>query len=89
MIMLLRRCFRWQYSKVPRHAKVDDQRAMVETDQQVFPASRRGSNHAAGQAICKIVGKRPAQPAVPQGDASDNPAFKMRGNASARDFNFG
>ena len=88
MIVLLRGHVLRQDANVTGHAKVNDQRAMIEMDQQIFAAPSGAAHRAAGQRLCQLQWKRPAQPGMAKFHAADDLSFQMRCNAATRDFDF-
>jgi hypothetical protein len=67
---------------------MDDQRTMIETDQQIFAAPSGGTDPLATQALGQTGWKGPAQTAVTQYDAGNDTAFEMRRDTAAGNFHF-
>ena len=63
---------------MPGHAEMDDQRAVIKSDQQIFAASPCAAYRAPGQALRQIGRKRPAQATVAQRNGGDGTAFQIQ-----------
>jgi hypothetical protein len=70
------------------HAQVNDQRAVRETDQQVFAAPSGQTDRAAAQQRGQIGRKRPAQAGTAHYHAGYDLPLQIGRNAAASDFNF-
>src|SRR3569832_2247595 len=82
MIVFLRVRVGGQNAQMPRHAKMYDQRAMIEAEQQVFAASASAAYRATNQKLVQSFRKWPAQPAVAQHHLAHSASFELRRNAA-------
>jgi hypothetical protein len=88
MVMLVGRRSCRQYAQMPRHAEVNDERALLEIQQQIFPTTSGAPDRLAHQLLFKTYRKRPAQADLSLHDAGNDLALDMRCNAAPGDFNF-
>lgn len=68
---------------------MNDERAMLKMNQQIFTAPAGSGNGATLQKLRQSGWKWPAQAAATHNNAGDDAAFKVRRDAAAGDFYFG
>ena len=78
-----------KHAQMARHAQVDDERACVETDQQVFTAPADLRDALAGQGDGQVGREGPAQALAPEHDLFDHAAFEVGRDAAPGHFYFG
>jgi hypothetical protein len=88
MVMLVRGGLDRQNAKVAGHAKVNNESAMLEVEQQIFSTSPGASNRLANQLLLKIKRKWPAEAFMSLHDTGYDAALDMRRNPTPRHFNF-
>jgi hypothetical protein len=76
-------------AQAARHAKVDNQRAVIESEEKVLGASLDLPDGLANESLLQVGWYRPAQTGIAYGDRSDTSPFEQWGEATASDFDFG
>lgn len=89
MVMFFGRRAARQYPQMARHAKVHDKRPVIEPDQEIFSAPSRRADALTAQEFGEAFWERPSKATMTQRDARNHLPFQMRGDASARYFDFG
>ncbi len=88
MIVQLGRRFRREQRQAPRHAEMQNQRAGVETDENVFGAPLDRAHGLIANIGLETAGDRPAQAPLAHDGAQDPAIEQRRRNAAAGGFYF-
>jgi len=89
VVVFFRRRARGQEAQAAGHAKVQDQRAMLELHQQILAAPPERTDDSSAQQPGQVFRDRPAQPGMAHDRIRDSQPDEMRGQATPRDFYFG
>ncbi len=89
VLVLGRRQCRVNQTQASGHAQMNDQRASLGLDQQVFGTTLDGLDPLAGQTHIEVFRDRPAQPPVTHQHAADTLTDKVWLDTTAGSFDFG
>ena len=89
MIVHAGRCITLDDIHIARHAEMDNGRAIVRVEQQVFRSSPDGRHDGARQSGIDVLADRPAQSSLTYHETLDLLAFEPGCDASPARFDFG